>query len=230
MRRLRVIPLLVALLCLAVRADESLLHARRAQALLGRDVWSRVVRIENRAPDIYPRTVHALVFEFAGRLWFYCSANGTQSFSVYADRLAADKADFGPLLREIERGFTRWRTLPAAEVAAGPLDNACFIESIAAARARLAKGGAVAQAQLLTYYVDTGGGRQGHTVLVYRENGALVLFDPADPRMDFSFPASQASDALALARAHEGADVAKARFLPVPAPAEMPRAHLMAAR
>jgi hypothetical protein len=134
----RVLPL-VAFLFLVARADESLTDARRAQALLGDDVWSQVIRIENTARDsVYPRIVHALVFDFVGRLWFYCGVDGTQSFSVYADQLAEDKADLGPLLREIEPGFRRWTILPRVRAAPGPLRNGCFIESLAAVHTRMA--------------------------------------------------------------------------------------------
>ena len=47
--------------------------------------------------------LHALVFELAGMLWFYTAEDGTQSFSLRIDRLDAEKADFGPMLRDIAR-------------------------------------------------------------------------------------------------------------------------------
>jgi hypothetical protein len=206
-------------------------QAQRAQALLGRDVWSRVIRIENTAAESsYSPTVHALVFEFVGRLWFYCAANGTQSFSVYADQLAADKADFGPLLREIEPGFVRWKVIPGTNAPAGPLANGCFIESIAALRARLAEGRRISQPCLLSYYVDTDAGRRGHTVLVFREDGRARLFDPAEPKAERLFSPAFAADAITLATAFEGAKVAKARFVAVPLPRETPHRGLVAAR
>lgn len=227
---LRGLPL-IAILFVVTRADESLAHARRAQALLGDDVWSQVVRIENVAREsVYPRSVHALVFEFAGRLWFYCSVDGTQSFSVYAGRLAEDKADFGPLLREIEPGFRRWTTLPKGPAAPGPLRNACFIESLAALRARIAAGVPVSAPQLLSYYVDTPAGRRGHTVLVYRVGGRTVAVDPARPALDFSFSDFDGSEAIALAREFEGPDVAKARLIAIPLPEQPAVSHIMAAR
>ena len=97
----------VTVLLAGERAD--LTNARSAQAILGADVWSQVIRIENTgSTKKYPRTVHALVFEVAGILWFYQDGEGTQSFSLHRGRLEAEKADFAPLLADIHPGFTRW--------------------------------------------------------------------------------------------------------------------------
>ena len=39
-------------------------HARRAQAMLGPETWSEVIRIENTSVHgAYPATIYALVFE-----------------------------------------------------------------------------------------------------------------------------------------------------------------------
>ena len=98
----------------ALRADGSLADARYAQVLLGPGIWSCVIRIENDSRfSAYPRVAHALVFELDGVLWFYTDTDGTQSFSLYKHRLAEEKADFGPLLREIDRGFTSWKVVPS---------------------------------------------------------------------------------------------------------------------
>ncbi len=221
---MRILPRLLPLLLLLVvaQANDALLHARRAQALLGPDVWSRLVRVENRArPGAYPRTVYALVFEFMGRLWFYADVNGTQSFSLHAGRLEQEKADFGPLLRDIEPGFQRWSVLPDDGTAAGPLPNGCFIESVALLRARLAQGRPVSSPQLLSYYVDTHQGRRGHTVLLYRDNERTVVCDPARALGDFSLPTGVTlSNALEVARTLEGPAVVKAQFLAIPLPAK----------
>lgn len=204
------------------RADESLLHARQAQALLGADVWSQVVRIENEnRASVYPRRTHALVFEFAGILWFYHPANGTQSFSLHRDRLAAEKADFAPLMRDIEPGFVRWAQVARAESVAAPapgkLPNGCFIESLVALRDRVEGGVAVEEPKLLSYFV-AGGGVGGHTVLTYRAGGELKLVDSVHPGKVFAYPANLARDPVRLARAHEGTRVAKALLLPVTLP------------
>jgi hypothetical protein len=226
----RFLPLVVLLFAFA-RADESLLQARRAQTLLADDVWSQVIRIDNIALDsIYPRTVHALIFEFVGRLWFYCSVNGTQSFSLYADRLVEDKADLAPLLREIEPGFRRWVVLADGDAPAGRLENGCFLESIATLRQRVAGGVDIAEPRLLSYYIDTPTGSRGHTVLVYRARGRTIICDPSQPETSFSFPVALARDAVKLARAFENLDVTKARLLPIPLPAKAPAAQMVAAR
>ncbi len=211
-------------LCLAAfaSADESLLHARQAQTLLGADVWSQVVRIENEnRASVYPRKTHALVFEFGGILWFYHPVNGTQSFSLHRDRLAKEKADFAPLMRDIEPGFVRWSQVASVAAvpapAPGKLPNGCFIESLVALRDRVEGGAVVEEPKLLSYFVASGG-LGGHTVLTYRAGGELKLVDSVHPGKVFAYPASLARDPVRLARTHEGTRVAKAVLLPVELP------------
>lgn len=74
----------MVLAVVVLRAD-SPASALAARAQLGEGIWSRTVRIENRSDDgRYPARLHALVFEFDGRLWFYTDMDGTQSFSLHA--------------------------------------------------------------------------------------------------------------------------------------------------
>lgn len=207
----------------ALRADESLAHARRAQLLLGAEVWSQIIRVENRAEQSrYPHTLHALVFELAGVLWFYTSVDGTQSFSLHRDRLAQEKSDFGPLLRDIEPGFARWTNVGATEgndalavAAADLLPNGCFIESVAALRARLLTGAPTRNPRLLSYYITTPEGRTGHTVLAYETNRGVEILDSAQPGRVFAVAGDRGRDALSLARAFDGEDVTHARTLPL---------------
>jgi hypothetical protein len=216
--------LLVVLAAASLRADDSLTHARRAQTLLGTEVWSQVIRVENSARvSRYPRTLHALVFELDGILWFYADTDGTQSFSLHANRLAEEKADFGPLLRDIEPGFTRWSVVAdeagASVAPRGTLPNGCFIESVAALRQHLAQGEPVGRARLLSYYGDTPSGRRGHTVLTWETAGHLEVLDPEWPGKPQSFSEALAGDALGLARTMEGGLVTNARWVPVELPA-----------
>ena len=205
-----------------LRADDSLEHARRAQALLGHDTWSQVIRIENSARESrYPAIVYALVFELAGLLWFYTDADGTQSFSLHTNRLEEERADFAPLLRDIDPGFTRWSVLTAAspattEASEAALPNGCFIESVAALRARLALGAAAPNARLVSYYVRTQGGIKGHTVLAFETRDGVQVVDPTQAGRTFSVPRSKAKDPLALARAIDRSRVVNARELPLP--------------
>jgi hypothetical protein len=199
--------------------DASLAHARQAQAMLGPEVWSQVIRIDNTARrSPYPHTLHALVFELEGLLWFYTDTDGTQSFSLKRGRLAEEKADFGPLLRDIERGFTHWSVVSDAPSAAraprGSLPNGCFIQSVAASRAL---GAGVDHLQLLSYYVQTASGLRGHTVLTYEKRGHLGVFDPEEPERAQQFSKTLGRDPLALARAVLGGAVARARLLPLEA-------------
>ena len=204
-------------------ADDSLADAHRAQALLGPDLWSRVIRIENDARNSrYSRVVHALVFELDGVLWFYTDADGTQSFSRLRGRLDEDKAGFGPLLRDIEPGFARWSEIPAQlppVAATGKLRNGCFVESVAALRERLARGGSAVHPQLLAYYVNTSGGTLGHTVLVSETGDRIEVFDPERRGEARFFPPRLLTDPLALARTLAGDRVAKARLVPIVPPA-----------
>jgi len=200
-----------------VCADDSLAHARQAQAMLGPDVWSQVIHIENAARrSPYPSTLHALVFELEGVLWFYSDRDGTQSFSLQRGRLAEEKADFGPLLRDIDQGFTRWSVVAGADSAAkaarGPLPNGCFIQSVVASRGL---GAGADQLQLLAYYVRTSSGLRGHTVLTYKTRGHLAVLDPERPLQAQEFSEALSHDALTLARAVRGGDVVGARLLPL---------------
>ncbi|MBL9209948.1 MAG: hypothetical protein JNL92_05745 [Opitutaceae bacterium] len=216
-----------AVVCLALAttlpAQSALENARAAQALLGPGVWSRTVTVENEARrSPYPKIVHALVFELAGILWFYTDADGTQSFSLHVGNLAAEKADFGPLLRAIEPGFTRWTETAPETVAWLPagggatLRNGCFIESVAALRERMARGEVAEEPRLLSYHALTREGRVGHTVLSYRAGGRIEILDPARRERTFDFPVTAGKDPLVLARALAGRDVAQARYVPLP--------------
>ena len=220
-RLLAVVALFISITVVASAGDKSLEQARRAQALLGSDVWSQVIRVENRDRTAhYPRVVHALVFEFADMLWFYTSSEGTQSFSLHRGRLAEEKADFAPLLREIHPGFTKWTVEPGAPaVVDGNLRNGCFIESVVALRDRLLRGGETVHPRLLSYYVITPEGQRGHTVLTYEAGGRVEVIDSAQTGKPFTFPATVAGDALKLAREFQGPEVSSARLFPIDWPA-----------
>ncbi|MBM3851534.1 MAG: hypothetical protein FJ399_00100 [Verrucomicrobia bacterium] len=226
--RLQALPLAFFLLAESLSgADLSLLHARRAQALLGPDVWSQIIRIENTDRwSNYPRVLHAVVFELAGILWFYTDFNGTQSFSLHRGRLAEEKADFAPLLREIDPGFQHWLAVEldlaaTASVAPdAPLPNGCFIESYAAYRLRVSRGAPISDARLLSYYLGgSGGTRAGHTVLAYSVPGGVTVVDPAEPGQERLLARSAGSDPVRLARALHGGVITRARVIPLEPPA-----------
>ena len=216
--------LLVLLLPGVLDAASALENARRAQALLGPETWSRVIRVDNTAGrSRYPATVFALVFEEAGILWFYTDANGTQSFSLHPSRLAEEKADFSPLLREIDPGFATHVILPEAAydlpAGGGALPNGCFVESLAALRDRVQRGEQIDRARLLNCYVDTPAGRRGHTVLTYETPRGLFLLDPGRSPEPRQVPREWADDAMALAGAAlQGVRVARARWVPTALP------------
>jgi hypothetical protein len=222
-----------ALLCLAAllglplaaSASDGLSDALAARSHLGAQVWARVVRIENtsvrgalrRSP--YPDTVYALVFELSGALWFYSDANGTQSLSLRLGAIDADKADPGPLFKAIDPGFARWSWVDSLagwrHTPAGELPNGCFIESVAALFRRVAAGGEAQAPRLLSYYIDTPFGRQGHTVLLFAAKGGLAAVDPELSERPVAIPAKLGSNPRALSAYLRGGPVASARTLPI---------------
>jgi hypothetical protein len=216
--------LLTLAFAITLRADPSLPPVQQARALLGPDVWSRVIRIENTAGSSpYPRVLHALVFELADILWFYTPQEGTQSFSLHRGRLAEEKSDFGPLLRDIEPGFVRWREVEQAWSPLAPyppLPNGCFIESVIALRERLMAGERVRHPRLLSYYFDPAEHRAGHTVLVYEVGESVVVYDAAQPRRRVRLPVTAGGDPVRLARAIDRGRILRARTIPLEAAME----------
>jgi hypothetical protein len=201
-----------------VRADTSLDNAQLAQEMLGAETWSRIIRIENVGrTNRYPRTLHALVFEAAGVLWFYSSCDGTQSFSLHLNQLDSEKANFGPLLKDIEPGFARWVVIPSQPPSrrpqAGKLANGCFIESLAAFRSELAVGRPIVRARLLSYYAAPSVNRPGHTVLLLESGDDVHVIDPRKPATTLKFSRTLADDPLRLARVLDGAHISSARTL-----------------
>lgn len=233
MRKLPRLLFLSLLLTSVLRAQSSLEHARRAQLMLGEGAWSQLLRIENETRfSRYARTVYALVFELQGLLWFYTDADGTQSFSLHHNDLEAEKADFGPLLRDIERGFTRWTVLGEAELARVKpgeyLPNGCFIECLALWRERARHGEGVDEPRLLSFYGDPALRRTGHTVLAFRDGEPVKLIDPKRPEKVISVPGKFAADPVELARTVGGAVVLKARFLSLAQPKRAPAEGMVA--
>lgn len=215
--RLRLSALALLLAGLAGRLEASLPHVRQAQALLGDKTWSRILEIENTAPSsLYPQRVHALVFELADLLWFYTPSNGTQSFSLHRGNLAAEKADFAPLLRDIHPGFERWREMDGGNLLAeqgAALPNGCFIESVAALRSRVERGENLRNPRLLSYYVEVAGTLVGHTVLAYDAPDGTAIVDSVQPHRRIRVSQRKGSEPLTVARALEGARVVRAREL-----------------
>lgn len=206
-------------------ASTALDHARRAQAMLGGEVWSRVVRVENSSVwTAYPCTVYALVFELGGILWIYTAMDGTQSFSLETGKLAEDRKDFTPLLQAIESGFERYRVLPPSNRPVVTSDgerlpNGCFIESYAALRARMSSGEMLLYGRLLSIYADEGGIVKGHTVLFYQTPDGTFVLDPDAPAQPRWIAPELSADPMGIARTLYG-DIAivRARWVPTTLP------------
>lgn len=166
----------------AAPAESSLQSARQAQALLGSDTWSRVIQIENtHAHGVYPRSFYALIFEFSGILWFYTETDGTQSFSLWENRLEQEKADFRPGLLQIDPGFVKYSViddtaLPVLRTPQRELPNGCLIESLVAGRNRLARGEGIRSTRLVMYYAKDW--RAGHCVLAYETAQGVFVLNP----------------------------------------------------
>ena len=212
--------LLVSLLC-AVRLQAALDDIRHAQSLLGSETWSRLIKVENRTPSLtYPRNTYALVFEFNGILWFYAPGNGTQSLSLYSGRAGRDKEDLLPLLREIEPGFVRFREIQDQPYLPEPtrvLPNGCFLESMAAARVRVARGDRIEEAAILLYYARWGGRVHGHAVFAYKTPGGVFVDDSVRTR-SARIGGEWSREPLELARIYEPGwsnFLVRARFVPI---------------
>lgn len=235
MRTLSRLVLLLASAGLARASTAStggLADALAARSMLGADTWSRVVRIDSSRPGNilrrgpYPRIVYALVFELSGILWFYTDVDGTQSLSLTTNTADRDRADPGPLFRAIDPGFTRWSWVEAPRVPAGPEPrrprNACFVESVAELDRRIASGGEAGSPMLLSYYVDTPGGRLGHTVLLFRTSIGLSAIDADESDRPIPIPGDLGSDARTLSAYLRGGPVAAARTIPIACPRKPP--------
>jgi hypothetical protein len=205
--------------------QDGLSDAVAARSLLGPELWSRVVRIDNSedrgsaARTPYPRTTYGLVFELSGILWFYCDANGTQSLSVKAGAAEHDKLNLAPLLRLIMPRMASWSWVdspggvdPAAKAQA---PNSCFIECLALLERMADAPGEPFSPRLLSYYIDTPFGPLGHTVLVLRGREGTTAVDPDDPGSPVRIPAPADADAKSIARFLRGGDVASARTLEI---------------
>jgi len=203
-----------------------------ARELLGPDVWSRVLRIEATRPGAGPAVIHALVFELEERLWYYTADSGTQSLSLFRDRLAQDKTRLEELVRVIEPGLVRCRVVKARPGPVhGDLPNGCFIECVAFLRIMVAAG----EARLLAYYGAAAGGARGHTVLYFVRAARRYFFDPQrsivpQPVAD-TVPVEPLAIALAAAPGPGYALPQRAVFLPLhlPGPVTLAGGRMVAA-
>lgn len=179
--------------------------AFQARAMLGPDVWSRVLRLENEGAgpgSRYPAEFHGLVVAFEDILWFYTEFDGTQTLSTRAGRLTADQADLAPLLQAIEPGLARFEDVtarPPAELPAEPPPFACFLGSVARWQQLQREPVPPTRARLLAYYPRAE--RQGHMVLEYWREGRRYVFDPEKPADERELPVRLAEDPLKVARA-----------------------------
>lgn len=203
--RLRLLlPALLLMSVASVRAN-SLESAFQARAMLGPEVWSRVLRIENDQPgrhSRYPAEFHALVVAFEDILWLYTEFDGTQTLSRYAGRLEEDRADLAPLLHAVEPGFARFQDVTDEQpfgVLARPPPYACFPAAVARWQQLRQEPNPPARARLIAYYPERQ--RQGHVVLEYWRDGRRYVFDSNHSGADREISPRLADDPLKVARA-----------------------------
>ncbi len=219
MRKIICLVLLAALIARAATAPSNLEAVNGARRLLGRDVCSRVLEIENTGSiSLYPRITYALVFEFNDILWFYTPHDGTQSLTLYANQLEHDKTHLQPMLTEIHKGFSRFRELPEGvwDSVVGVLPNGCFIESVVALRELFATGQRILRAGVLLYYAK-GHARQGHAVLAYETESGVFIDDSERARPE-KIKGRWSERPLEIARRHEPAlrkDLVAAKMVPI---------------
>ncbi|MFO1447094.1 MAG: hypothetical protein U1F61_02860 [Opitutaceae bacterium] len=203
-------------------AQSTLDHVRRAQDLLGSTTWSRAVVISNSKPGpIYPARVHALVFELNHMLWIYLPYEGTQSLSTHAGAVEADQGRLPELLQALHSGFTSVADAPAPTVGETPMSgsprNGCFIESLAAAHLRLARGEPLLKAGILLFYAQRGASISGHAVLAYATPAGVFVDDP-QRNLFTEIKGVWNDDAMVLAKSHQPrlkSSLLKARLVPV---------------
>jgi hypothetical protein len=215
----RVFPFVLLLSAAGILRADSLASAQIARALLGPDIWSRVLRVDNGSGTArYPARLHALVFQLEDRLWLYTEYDGTQSLSLYAGRLEHDKSDLGPLLREVMPDMRRFTDVTDLIAPPKPLSRAsdaemlpsgCFVKCIARLRALQRDAAPPEDVGLLAYYVETMSGRIGHCVLVYRQDGHRYVYDPEGEGKVSLVPKVASNEPLALARAIYPTDVSQ---------------------
>ncbi|MBA4138721.1 MAG: hypothetical protein C0518_15555 [Opitutus sp.] len=173
--------------------------------LLGKDTWSRVVRVDNARPTArYPAAFYGLVFELEGILWFYTETEGTQSLSRSRGRIGRDRAEFRELVQTLSPGFTAVADVtdespPLFALIDNRLPRGCFLFSVLNWRRLESKRLGYCQPRLLTYYVATPEGPRGHTVLIYRGGKRTFLYDSASESLEQEIGALDDDDPLGLA-------------------------------
>jgi hypothetical protein len=216
--------LLLAALALAatlhgdVQENTSILYARQAAAMLGPTLWKQVLRVHNSSRESrFPRSFGAAVFEMGGILWFYTATDGTESLSIRLGRAKEDEQNLGPLLSNLDPGFTQWETdsggyNPGEKSSVPP--NACFIQSVALLRSSLSLGIHVEHARLLSYYVSYPTGLRGHTVLYLETDKGPTVIDPLMQRWPLHVRGADTEDPKCVAYCIRH-DVALARWVPI---------------
>lgn len=202
--------------------------ALQAQEMLGQDIWSRVVKLENsNEKSRYPSTLYATVFEFDKVLWFYTST-GTQPIELSRNRVSNFQEDLLPLLKTIEDGFSSATIVPPGRRVSDDfpqLENGCVIESIFTIDQLRRQGEEVQKAQLLLYStkgqnrLGASASPRGHAVLIFETPEGRFFVDP--PEIEVVKPLETegqwrpATFATAIESEYGEVEIGEAFFVPV---------------
>jgi hypothetical protein len=236
---MRCVPLRAAgvalLLAIPLRAG-SLESAFRARELIGPDVPTRLVRIENRAtgPSRYPAEFHGLVISFADIVWLYTEFDGTQNLSFRRGQVAEDQANLGALLQTVEPGLQVFHdeasATPAQPLPSAP-PNGCFVACLARWRELLQSASPPRAARLIACFPPDR--PSGHMLLEFRRGRHRYVFDPdlPDRLQRLSREVGDTPLAVASAALHDRWGVAPVRATPVelPTPLVPPARKMIAA-
>jgi len=176
----------------------------RAQAWLGPEVASQVVRIQNRAQGTtrYPAEFHGLVIAAADVLWFYTEFDGTQNLSLRRGQVEADAANLPALLRAVEPGLVALDLpSPPAVLSRFPerVPNSCFLACLARWRELCRDAVQPERVRLIACFPADR--PTGHMLLEYTRGGVRFVFDPDRPQRAIRVGRSVADDPLAVAAA-----------------------------
>ena len=197
----------LSLLVLVLPALTPLFAGSRESAFLARDllgpqIWTRVVRIEND-PAIdarHPAEFHGLVIAFADILWFYDDIDGTQNLSMRRGQLADDRENLGRLLRTVVPGLTGFEEEtepPPPGAMPQKLPNACFVACLKRWQALQESAHPPKRVRLIACFPPES--TQGHMILEYRRGLRRFIFDPDRPTEQITIPLWVSGNPLSIA-------------------------------
>ncbi len=201
-----------------LQASGDIEHVLKARSLLGADLWSKVLKIQETSRT--NQVSYALVFEFNRVLWYYSPLEGTRSLSHRIGRAVEDKQRVLDLVKSLFPKLLLVESIDIPQLskpAGGSIPNGCFISSIAALRDRASQLGNDCEAFLFSYYWRPKSLLVGHTVLLLKSARESLVVDLSRAwPMEMSVEPSLAQNPKALAETIDpDIKVLETRLLPV---------------